>query len=289
LLPECTNDKFVAALNYMEKAYNSDNFEYYDRFAPKETPYSYMYYEMLKRLKPKYTVINLLGPFTIANSVFNKNAATLLSEQSYRKYIIQSLTVRALWHIAKIKEASPDTTPIIVFEEDMLYKFGTLKRTNEEITKETVIILFNKVFSKVQKAGALVCVQSFEKCNWQLVFEAGNVNIISFGAYTNPNNLNIISESVNKFMSKGGYINWGIIPVNNENAIRTINFDNAYKKLINAIEGLILAGVSADLLYQKSTVSVQGNMAKLPILFAEKALMLAKQISKKLPHSSANL
>lgn len=287
LLPDCTNEKFITTLSKLENAYNSENPTDYDKYASNDTPYSNLYYEMLKRLKPEYTIVNLLGPFSFANMVFNKNATVLLTDRAYRKFIIQAITIKALWFVSKIKQASPETTPIILFEEDLLYKFGTLKRTSDEVTKETIVALFTKVFSKIQKAGALVAVQSMEKCNWQLVFDASNVNIISFDAYNNPTNLHIISDSVNKFLSKGGYINWAIVPVNTEIAVKGLNFDNIYNRLIDAIEGVAAKGVSADLLYKQATISVQGNMDKLPILFAEKALMLTEQVSKRLPFSSA--
>ena len=288
LLPECTNEKFILSISQLEQACNSDNPEDYTPYGSNGTPYSNIYYEMLKRLKPEYTIINLLGPFSFANMVFNKNATVLLTDRAYRKYIVQAITVKALWYISKIKEASPETKPIIMFEEDLLYKYGTLKRTNEEINKETIITLFSKIFTKVQKSGGVVAVQSLEKCNWQLVFETEGVNIISFAAYNNPNNLNIISDAVNRFLSKGGYINWAIVPVTSEIAIKGLNLDTAYNRLINTMESLISEGVSADLIYKQATVSVQGHMSQLPILFAEKALMLTDKISKKLPFTSVH-
>ena len=288
LLPDCTNEKFVSTLGKMEIAYNSDNPEDYAHYSSSDSPFSEIYYEMIRRFKPEFTVVNLLGPFSFANMVFNKNATVLLTDRAYRKFIIQAVAVKAMWFISKIKEASPNTTPIILFEEDLLYKFGTIKRTSDEITKETVITLFNKVFSKVQKAGGFVAVQSLEKCNWQLVFDSGCVNLISFDAYNNPNNLHIIADSVNKFLVKGGYINWAIVPSNSEISIRGLNAENAYDRLIKALESLIAEGVSADLVYRQATVSVQGNMETLPILFAEKALMMAEQLSKRIPYSSAS-
>ena len=287
LLPESTNEKLNLATMQLDRIYNSSNINDFEEYGT-ESPYFSLYLEILKRIKPEYTVINLMGAFTFANSVFNRNASLLLIDRIYRKFIIQIITIKALWFIYKIKEASSNTKPIIIFDEKLLYKFGTLKRTNEEITKETVTTMFSKIFQKIQKAGGLVGVQSFEKCNWQLVFESDGVNLISFDAYNNPNNLNIIADSVNKFLTKGGYINWGIVPVMNENAIRSLNLDTIYKRFTTTLETLASEGVSMDLLYKNSTVSVQGNLEKYPILFAEKALMLTEQLAKKIPVSSAN-
>lgn len=286
LLPECSSEQFLVALTKLDCAFNSDNPEDYTSYKANKTPFSDIYFAMLERIKPKFTIINLMGVFSLANSVFNRNASVLLTDKAYRKFLVQAVCVKALWFISQVKNVSPSTKPIILFEENLLYKFGTLKRTNDEINKDTVVTLFSKAFSRIQKAGGLVAVQCFEKCNWQLVFEAGNVNMISFNAYDNANNLHILAESVNRFLLKGGYINWGIVPVSSENSIRTLKFDTAYARIIDAIENLAKEGVSLDLLYKNATVSVQDNMANLPILFAEKALMIVNQISKKLPISS---
>ncbi len=287
LLPDAENDKFVLTLMKLDKIYNCETLSDFDDFV-NDAPYMQIYEAMLEKFKPKYTVLHLFGPFTFANSVFNRNAGLLLTDRNYRKFIIQLITIKALWYIYKIKSISPETKPIIMFNENLLYKFGTLKRTNESITNDSISSLFAKIFSKLKKAGAVIGVQSFEKCNWQLVLDANYVNIISFGAYNNPNNLNIIADSVNNFLARGGIINWGIVPVSNENIIKSLNIDYLFSKFQTTLEDLASEGVSADLLYKNSTVSIDGNLSKIPILFAEKALILAHQLGNKIPASSAS-
>jgi len=286
LLPENNNDRFTLAMLKMDKIYNNPTPEELQPFST-TTPYFDLYIEILKKLKPEYTIINMMGPFTFANSVFNRSASVLLMDRIYNKFIYQIITLKALWYVSKVKEASNSTKPIIVFDEALLYKFGTLKRNNETITKDTASTLMTKVFQKVKKMGGVVCVQSFAKCNWQIVFDTGAVDIISFDAYNNPNNLNIIASSVFKFLMNGGIINWGIIPTMNENAIRSLNIDTLYNRLINTIEDLASQGVPLDLIYGNSTISIQSNLSNQPIIFAEKALMIADKLSKKLPTSSA--
>ena len=223
----------------------------------------------------------------LANSFINRNASVILLDKVYRKYIIYTIVTKALWYITKIKEASPNTVPIIMLNEKMLYKYGTLIRTNENITKDTIILLLSKVTNRIKKEGALVGIQSFEKCNWQLVFDAQGTDIISFDAYNNPSNLNIIADSVNKFLAGGGYINWGIVPVMNENVIRSLNINTIQNRFFSTIDSLAAAGVSKDLILKNSTISVQGDLSKYPIIFAEKALMLANQLGDKLPQKTA--
>ena len=219
----------------------------------------------------------------LANSFMNKNASSILLDKTYRKLITFIILAKALWLIKEIKAASPETQPLIMFDERMLFKYGTLKRANESITQETVTTLFTRIFTKLRKEGALIGVQAFEKCNWQLIFNTECVDLISFDAYNNPSNINILAQSVNKFLAKGGYINWGIVPVMNENAIRSLNINTIQDRFKSTIDALSSEGVSMDLLLKRSTVSVQGDLSRYPILYAEKALMIANQLSAKLP------
>ena len=287
-LPENNNDRLEVALMHFDNVYNSESLKDFERYAF-ESPFMEIFEAMLEKFQPQNTVLHLLGPFSFANMIFNRKPSEMLTDRNYRKYVIQAITLKALWFIYKVKSISPKTTPVIMFNENLLYKFGTLKRVNENITNDTVITFFSKVFEKVKKTGALVGVQSFEKCNWQLIFDTGLADVISYDAYNNPNNLSILAKSVNKFLSKGGYINWAITPVMSENAIRSLNIELIYNRLISTVENLASAGVSADLLYKNLTVSVQGDLTNYPILFAEKALMLTEQLSKKIPTSSGTI
>ena len=280
LITDNNIDDIYQIVNLMDKIYNSEAPYDIDMFSS-DTPFFYMYNAILKRIKPKFTVVNLVGPFTLANSIFNVNATVVLNNL-YKDFIVYLITIKALWFINKIKESSPDTKPLIIFDERLLYRFGTLKRTNDNITEDTVISLFNRVFSKLRKEGAYIGVQSFEKCNWQLLFDADCVDMISIDAYQNPSNLNILAKSVNKFLAKGGYINWGIVPVTNEKVIRSLNINNIQERFLSTLDNLSAEGVSMDLLLNNSTVSVQGDLSKYPLIFAEKALIIANKLSAQL-------
>ena len=277
-------DDFKPALTALDYAFNNpslENLEPYkinSFFFPK-------YLQILKRIKPAETVVNILGPFTVSQLLTNKDGIQLLSDKYYRKLVIQAVSIKALWLIHQIKSASPDTHPIIVLEEPLLYKYGDVKRENEDITREVIINLFLKVIQKIKEYQGLTAVQSFEKCDWQIPIEAG-ADIISFDAYNNPNNLSIIAEKINNFLIQGGRINWAIVPVKNEALVKSLNIDQVYNRFIKTIEGLVTAGVSERLAYNRAIVSIQGNVDNLPLIFAEKAIILATQLSKRIPFKS---
>ena len=204
------------------------------------------------------------------------------ADKTFKKLFIQAVCVKALWAINKIREISKSTVPVIVLEEPMLAQLGNIKRDNEDITVEYVTSMLAKVVEKIQPTGALLAVQCFDKCDWKIPINAG-IDIISFDAYNNPNNLCIIPDHIIDFLQRGGKINWGIIPTINESIVKNINLDLIEKRFINTLEGLVLAGVPRPLVYNSALVSVQGDVNELSLIFAEKALMLATQLSKRIP------
>ncbi len=265
----------------MDVAFNNPTSENLSKYAF-ETFFLSKYYQVIDRIKPEETVINLLGPFTVSQRLQNKEGTQLLADKYYRKIVIQTVSIKAMWIINKIKELSPNTKPIIILEEPFLHKVGDIKRSNEDITRDTIINMLSKVISKIHDFNAKAGIQCFEKCDWKIPIEAG-VDLISFDAYNNPNNLNIIPEQINNFLAKGGRINWAIVPTRNETLVKSLNIDNIYDRFIKTIDGLVIAGTSERLTYNRSTVSIQGNVDHLPLIFAEKALILANQLSKRIP------
>ena len=171
---------------------------------------------------------------------------------------------------------------MVLFDEPLLCNFSNLKRTDEHVS-ENIISLLTKLYQKIHSLGAFVGVQSFNKCNWQIPIDAG-ADLLSFDAYNNPNNLNVIAESINNFLVNGGYINWGIVPVMSVNTIKSINLDYMEQKLAAVTNSLADDGVLHGPLMRHSTVSVQGDLSQMPILHAEKALILSHQLSNKLSH-----
>ena len=192
------------------------------------------------------------------------------------------MSVKALWIIKKIQECSPKTLPIIIFDEPSLYKFGATCRYCEQITTATLINLYTKIIQKIKENNCKIGIQSFEKCNWNIPIEAG-VDIISFDAYKNPNNLHVVAERLNTFLANGGIINWAICPTNNETLVKELTTDKLQNMFNKLAYSLIDTGVSEKLVFNNSTVSTQGKVEQLPIVYSEKTLILVSQLAKKIP------
>ena len=271
-------DKFLAELDI---AYNSSKEELLENFSI-DFYFIEKYLQIVKKVKPKETIISLMGPFSIAHIVENDDKIPMMTEPNFRKFIIELIVLKSLWLINKIHAVSPQTVPFILLHETKLNLYGTIKRENESVTQETVVNFYSKIFEKIHEAGGAVGVHSVNKCDWQIPIEAG-ADLISFDAYNNPNNLNIIADKVRDFLTKGGYINWGMVPAESESVIKSAGIDNIFDRFMRTTEALIEERISPKLLYARSKVSVTGNLDHLPLIFAEKALILSTQLAQRIP------
>ena len=276
-----TSSHYKKWMGKLDIAFNNPTMENLEPFAI-NSPFLEKYLQIIKKFQSPNAVINLLGPFTVSQLLLNAAEEQMLVDKTYRKLFIQAVCVKALWAIEKIKEFSPETKPLVILEEPLYGNLGNVKRENEEITIDLVTALFARVVEKLKDAGAYVGVQCLEKCDWKIPINAG-VDLISFDAYNNPNNLSIIPEQITEFIARGGKINWAIVPVINESIVKALNIDYVAKRLFATMEGVILAGVPEPFVYNSAYVSIQGNTSHLPIIFAEKAIILANQLAKKIP------
>jgi len=285
LILKTSSTKFKHELVELDAAFNNPTLE---NLAPYAIDSVFMepFFDLLRKFKSPNACINLLGPFSLSQMIEpTSEEEHLLTDKSFRKLFIQAVAVKALWAIKKIKEISPDTTPVIILEEPLLGQLGNLKRENEDVTVELVVNLFSRLVEKIRAHDAIVAVQCMEKCDWKVPI-AAKVDIISFDAYNNPNNLIIIPEQVTEFLAGGGRINWGIVPVMNESIVKAINIDIVTHRLFATMDGLVLAGVPEKLVYNSALVSIQGNVDQLPLVFAEKAIILSTQLAKRIPVKS---
>ena len=267
-------------ISKLEKAFNKPTLENLAYYAFK-AEFMEKYLQMIKKFNSPNAYVNILGPFTVSQMLLASAQEQVLADKRYRKLFIQAVCVKALWVIEEIKHVCPNTVPIVMLEEPMLSQLGMVKRENENITTELVINLFSKVIEKLKNAGAIVGIQCLEKCDWSVPIKAG-VDLISFDAYNNPNNLAIIPDIITEFLRNGGMINWGIVPVVSDNMVKGLSIDYLYKRFSSTLGGIILSGVPAELLYQTALVSLNGNTDKLSVMFAERAMMLANQLASRL-------
>lgn len=268
---------YKSSLVKLDGAFNKPDGKHLAPYAI-ESVFMEKYIALINKFKPANAYINLLGPFSLSQILKSSDNEQLLLEKSYRKLFIQSICVKTLWIAQEIRKINPTTIPVLVLEEPKAGIFGSIRRENEDITPNLVVHIYERIVEKLHSEGILIAVHSSEKCDWTIPINAG-VDMISFDAYNNPNNLCIIPEVVTNFLERGGRINWAIVPVTTEALVKSLNIEYITDRYKVTLLNLVNSGVPLELLLKSAMVSIQGDVSKLPLIFAEKAIMLSTQLA----------
>lgn len=257
------------------------NYEKLEKYAI-TTPYASTiepFCEKLRELKPKFAKGQVIGPFSWGTSICDSENKCLFYEDTYRDIIVKGLTLKALWQIQKIRQSSPQTTPIIFMDEPTLGQVGTSAFLT--IQEEELINSLKEISTVIQEHGGLSGIHCCGKTDWNSVLKSGT-NILSFDAYSFHKNLTIYSQKIKDFLENGGYIAWGIVPTLDKDALCSATFETLLEKLEIGISSLEAKGISKDLILKQSIITPSCGAGCLSVELAQKAMELTSTISKHL-------
>lgn len=237
------------------------------------------FFEIVKEFKPAYAKGQIIGPFTLATSLTDKEGKCAFYDETVREVIVKTLSLKALWQIEEIKKANIATTPIIFLDEPSLSQLGTSAFIT--ISRNEAVDILKEVSQIIQANGALCAIHCCGKCDWSILVEVG-VDIINFDGYFFAQNLSLYSEDLKPFLENGGRIAWGLIPTLDKDALEKIDINILLGKFDEAIEYLVAKGIDKSILIQNSMISPSCGAGSLSVELAEKAMRLTKDLSLKL-------
>lgn len=235
--------------------------------------------DIVKEEKPKFAKGQIIGPFTLATSMNDQEGRCAFYDETLREVIVKTLILKALWQIKKIKDANPNTTPIIFMDEPSISQLGTSAFIT--VSQEDVISILKEVSDVIRENGGLSAIHCCGKCDWTIPIKAG-VNILNLDAFMYAENLSLFADDVKDFINNGGYITWGVVPTLDVKALSEITLEVAIEKFENAINLLVKKGLDEKKLLAQSLVSTSCGAGGLSVELAKKAMTLTKELSKSL-------
>lgn len=232
--------------------------------------------EIVKTTKPKYAKGQIVGPFTLATTLTDKNGKCAFYDETLREIVVKTLSLKAIWQIREIKKANKNTIPIIFIDEPSVSQLGTSAFIT--ISKEEVISILKEVSDIIKEAGAISAIHCCGKCDWTIPLESG-VDILNLDGYAFAQNLSLFSNELKPFLEKGGKIAWGIVPTLDKDALEEANADSLVLKFEEAIGYLIKKGVDKSLIIENSLIATSCGAGSLTIELAQKAMNLVKILS----------
>jgi len=234
---------------------------------------------LIKKTLPDFAKGQIVGPFTLATSLTDKEGKCAFYDETLREVIIKTLCLKALWQINEIKKASPETTPIIFIDEPSMSQLGTSAFIT--ISKDEVVDMIKEVSDLIKQNGAISAIHCCGKCDWSIPIQA-DVDIINLDGYFFAQNLSTFSKEVKTFLQKGGKIAWGIIPTLDKDALEKADLTKMISKFEQAIGFLEQKGLNKDLLINNTLITPSCGAGSLTVELAQKAMNLTNELSKEL-------
>ena len=225
----------------------------------------------------KYAKGQIVGPFTLATTLTDKNGRCAIYDETLREIIVKTLTLKSLWQIKQIKKTG--ATPIIFIDEPSISQLGTSAYLT--ISQNDVVEMIKEISDIIKSQGALSAIHCCGKCDWSTPIKTG-INIISLDAYAYAQNLSIFHKEVDNFLNNGGKIAWGVIPTLDKDALGQATLEIMLDKFDQAVKYLTKKGINEKLIIENSYVSPSCGAGSLSKELALKAMELTKQLSDSL-------
>ena len=232
--------------------------------------------EIIKDTKPKFAKGQIVGPFTLATTLVDKQGRCAIYDETLREIIVKTLSLKALWQIKKIKDANPATTPIIFIDEPSISQLGTSAYIT--VSQTEVSDMIKEIVEVIHTHEAMCAIHCCGKCDWKMPVKAG-VDIINLDAYSYAQNLSLFKNDLEKFLLKGGIIAWGIVPTLDKEALEKADIKSMLDVFLKGVKYLTNKGIDEKLIIDNSVITPSCGAGGLSIELAEKAMKLTKQLS----------
>lgn len=235
--------------------------------------------QIIRESKPDYAKGQIVGPFTLATSLNDQNGKAAVYDETLKEIIVKLLSLKALWQIKRIKNAHPQTTPIIFMDEPSVSQLGTSAYLT--ISEEDVVELLTEISNIIKINGGISAIHCCGKCDWTVPIKSG-IDIINFDAYTYAQNFSIYSSQIEQFLKTGGKIAWGLVPTLDSNALKNITMENLLSQFEHSVKYLTKKGIDEKLIIDNSLITSSCGAGSLTIDLADKAMDLVCTLSEEL-------
>lgn len=261
-----------------EEIITGSNFEKLDKYAISDNFSSTfsLFEKQIKTTKPPYAKGQIIGPFTLGVSLTDKDGKCAIYDETLKDIIVKLLSLKAVWQINRIKQANPQTIPIIFLDEPCISQLGTSAYMT--IPNEEVIQMLNEVAMLIKYFGGICGVHCCGKCDWSIPISAG-FDIINPDAFNYAQNFSIYSSKINKFLNSGGKIAWGIIPTLNIQALETLTTNDLAEIFEKSVKYLTKKGIDEKLIKDNSLITSSCGAGSLSVEQAKRAMDFINELA----------
>jgi hypothetical protein len=223
----------------------------------------------------------ITGPMTIGIGVMDQHKRSIFFDDNLRDMLLKLLALKGRWQATELKRLTGDTPPIVFIDEPGIVSFGSSAFMG--VSREMVSDGVTEVISSIQEGGALAGVHICANGDWSPVLSS-NTDIISFDAYFYFDNFILFKDQLIDFLSRGGFLAWGIIPTGDPLIIEKVNSDDLFSIWLNQLESLATLGFTEKQLMEQTFIAPSCGTGSLSPKLALKVLRMTREVAVRAQH-----
>lgn len=215
------------------------------------------------------------GPFTLGTNLLDQDRRCAYYDDQLRDAIVSMVSLKALWQIRRL---APFGRPVMIFlDEPSLLGFGS--QTFITVSREDILEDLNRVTRAIHEAGALAGVHCEANTDWSLLMET-ELDILDFDAYDHMQAITLYPAELNRFLSRGGWLGWGIVPTLDPKAAAEETVPSLLARFETGLDLLVAKGIDRQLLARRALITPScGAGGVLSEALAERVLGVLKELS----------
>lgn len=256
--------------------------QFYEKFIAEDIDYFaigedysagfYAYLKVIESLEKKPPVLKgqVTGPISFGLTVKQPNGQSVIYNETYFDAILKTLRMKAQYQVEQFKKISPQSVPLIFFDEPYLVSFGS---AFVSLNNDDVIAKLNECFDCVDGlTGIHVCGGT----DWGMIMET-HVDVIHFDAFEYFKSMSAYPAQLKSFLEKGGSIGWGITP--HTAKVMDFSSEDLFGLLDMKFDALVELGLSKEELLKSSWIAPSCGTALMTPEQSETALKLSASVA----------
>lgn len=171
------------------------------------------------------------GPLTFTLGLKDKDGRLVYFDEELREISLMLLQAKTRWQIDQLR---PHADNVLIFLDEPIFS-AIGSSTYLGVSREESLRLLAEATSTIKDAGGIPGIHCCANADWTLAIEGG-AQVISFDAYGYFENLALYHDELKRFLEKGGYLAWGIVPTTD--AIEQETPESIIDKFLDRLERL---------------------------------------------------
>jgi len=261
-------EKFI--IEFEETMAHFDEPEYFDI----SKKYSVVYHRFLEMDLSDRPAIRgqLEGPISFGLNVIDQDKRPIIFDDTVRPFMFEFMSRRINVQLNRLKQMNPNAF-MFVDEPGLQFLFSALSGYDSTKAKNDM----EQFFAMVQRPrGVHLCGNP----DWDFLLGL-DLDILSLDIYQNGEIFSSYSESIKRFLDRGGVIVWGIVPTNFE-PFEAENLHTLGQRLKKIWNSLANKGIDREILISRSLISPATCCLVNPDgeKTVEKAFRIVKELSR---------